>query len=149
MYLRSILIATMTAAMALSAAVDMRNVELSDDTNSTSVEKRTEGWVTFYSDPICRDQFGSVSYSTQNQGCFENDAPYLKVGGDDEHWAIEQQACPHNFWATIGIIADVAMDNVSHVQRLHFRLSIGRRAQMAWFPSCRNRGMPRGCRLWL
>lgn len=61
------------------------------------LEKRSANYLTFYDDPDCSEQVGSKSYSSKNQGCFENTGPYAKFPGDDTDWHIEQWSGTDNF----------------------------------------------------
>jgi hypothetical protein len=39
-----------------------------------------------------RERVGSKSYSTHNEGCFENGGAYPQFPGDDSNWHIEEYA---------------------------------------------------------
>lgn len=69
--------------------------------DTSSKTKRGGTYLTFYNDPACGEQSGSVSYSVGNQGCFENGGAYASIGGgDDWDWHIEQYTGTDNLMCT-------------------------------------------------
>lgn len=64
--------------------------ETSNSSSSSLAPRSKKGWLTFYDDPACQEQVGSVHYSIKNDGCFENSGAYAYYSGNDADWHLEQ-----------------------------------------------------------
>ncbi|EED14098.1 hypothetical protein TSTA_103220 [Talaromyces stipitatus ATCC 10500] len=77
----------------------------------TEMPKRNANYLIFYDDPACEQQSGSVHYSVDNQGCFENGGAYAAFdGGDDFDWHIEQYSGTGDYECTPSMEACVHSD---------------------------------------